>query len=256
MYLHFITYPFTVMPTKADISFVRSLAVKTAREREGVFVVEGPKMVGEALRSSLRVRRIFAVERMASFPGAEITGEKEIDRMSSLRTPQGVVAVVELPRRDMPPELAGRLTLALDGVQDPGNVGTVIRTADWFGIRDIVCSPECADAFNPKTIQASMGGIFRVAVHTMEMSALIRAAAKEDVPTFGTFLSGEDIYRAQLPSHGIIFLGSEGNGISPEAEAAVGRRLHIPSAEGCGAESLNVATAAAIVCSEFSRRKQ
>jgi TrmH family RNA methyltransferase len=221
------------MPTKAEISFVRSLADKRTREQHGLFVVEGPKMVAEALASGWRVRNIYNVE--------DGVPPRDLERMSSLRTPQGVLAVVEM--RDVPATAAGP-TLALDGIQDPGNLGTIMRTADWFGIRRIVCSPDCADRFNPKAVQASMGAIFRIPVTYGEL--LFPAGT----PVYGAFLDGESIYNTSFAPDAVVLLGSEGRGISAAAAAHVTHRITIPSFSP-RAESLNVAAAAAIICSEL-----
>lgn len=245
------------MITKAEISLVRSLTDKHARTESGLFVVEGRKMVGEAIASGLTVRRIFGTEEFASVAGCEVVGRKDIERMSSLRTPQGILALVEMPRRPLPRPEAGALTIALDGVQDPGNMGTIIRLADWFGIGSIVCSPETADCFNPKVVQATMGAIFRIPIYYTQLGDYLASAGEVGIPVFGTFLEGDDIYSAGLggtPS-GIVVMGNEGNGISPAVARAVTRKLYIPPfpADKPSSESLNVATATAIICSEFRR---
>lgn len=249
------------MITKADIQTVRSLADKRSREELGLFVAEGRKMVAEAAASGFAVRRIFATQEYADFPGVEITGEKEIGRMSSLRTPQGIIALIEMPRHEIPSDLSGQLVLALDGVQDPGNLGTIIRTADWFGVCDVVCSPSSADCFNPKVVQATMGSLFRVGVHYAELPEFLEKAGT--TPRYGTFMEGEDIFSADLgsPATGIVVLGSEGGGITPRTAEALersgGRRLFIPpfrTGATDAPESLNVGTAAAIVCAEMRRR--
>ena len=241
------------MVTKAEISLVRSLADKRSRLENGLFVIEGRKMVEEALASGFSVRKVYGTDEFASLAGCETVSRKVIERMSSLRTPQGILALVEIPSYDLPRSAEKQLILALDGVQDPGNMGTIIRIADWFGIVDVVCSPGSADCFNPKVVQATMGAILRVRVH---YTALPQWLASVSAPVYGTFLEGEDIYRAQLTAQGVIVLGNEGGGISAQAAQAVTRKLYIPpypAGEGSG-ESLNVATAAAIVCSEFRRR--
>lgn len=246
------------MVTKAEIQMVRSLADKKGRAEHGLFVAEGPKMVTEALTSRLRVRRVFGTEEYADAPGCEVVGRKDLERMSALKTPQGVMALVEIPRRDTPPQTAGGLILALDGVQDPGNMGTILRTADWFGIRTVVCSEDSADCFNPKVVQASMGAVFRVAVHYTALEVVLAQAAGDGTPVYGAFLDGENVYTADLGAAptGIIVMGNEGNGIRRDIAATVTRRLYIPPypAGRPSSESLNVATATAILCSEFRRR--
>lgn len=242
------------MITKSEISFVRSLADKKSREQHGLFVVEGRKMVAEALGSPMNVRRIFGTEEFAEIETCEAVSRKDIERMSSLKTPQGIMALVEIPQYSLPANPGSELTLALDGVQDPGNLGTIMRIADWFGIRDIICSPDTADCYGPKTVQATMGAVFRVRVHYTNLAA---ALGKTNAPIYGTFLEGDNIYGVRLESdRGIIVLGNEGNGIGDEVAAAVTSKLYIPPypAGDPASESLNVGVAAAIVCAEFRRR--
>lgn len=249
-----ILCPERKMVTKADISLVRSLSDKRSRAEHGMFVVEGRKMVAEAFVSPLNVRRVFGTEEFADIKGCETVSRKDIERMSSLRTPQGVLALVEIPRYDFPAVLGSELTLALDGVQDPGNLGTIIRLADWFGIHDIICSHDTVDCFGPKVVQASMGAIFRVRVHYCDLPEILHGAR---TPVFGTFLEGDNIYKAEFDcGRGIIVLGNEGNGISEATASAVTHKLFIPPypADSRSSESLNVGVAAAIVCAEFRRR--
>lgn len=242
------------MVTKADIALVRSLADKRSRAEHGLFVAEGRKMVAEALDSRMNVRRVFATEDYAGVEGCEVVSRKDIERMSSLKMPQGIIALVEIPKHNLPENPGGELTLALDGVQDPGNLGTIIRIADWFGIRDMICSPDTADCYGPKAVQATMGAVFRVRVHYADLPRILRDT---NAPVYGTFLEGDNIYNAGLESdRGIIVLGNEGKGISRDVAAAVTGKLYIPPypAGMPASESLNVGTAAAIVCSEFRRR--
>lgn len=245
------------MVTKADISLVRSLADKKARAEHGLFVAEGPKLVQEALASGFGVRRVFGLPEFSAFAGFEEASDKDLERMSSLRTPQGVLAVVAMPDADATaPDPSRDLVLALDGIQDPGNLGTIMRIADWFGIRAVMCSEDTADRFNPKVVQASMGAVFRTgAAYVADLAAELQGCAARGIPVYGTFLGGENIYAAALSPAGIIVMGNEGNGISPRVAAAVTRRLYIPPypAGAPSSESLNVATAAAVVCSEFRR---
>ena len=180
-----------------------------------------------------------------------------MEGISALKTPTPVLALIELPRYRLS---AGTgtddLALALDGVQDPGNLGTIVRLADWFGIRDIVCSENTADCFGPKAVQATMGAIARVRVHYTALESFLTRAAERGTPVYGTFLEGEDIYRAGLSAGGIVVMGSEGNGISSGTARCVTRRLFIPPYPGAAptSESLNVAMATAVVAAEFRRR--
>ncbi len=239
--------------TKAEIQFIRSLDDKRAREEAGLFVAEGEKLVRELLASDFRVAKVYCTQ--GGFGDmTERATVKDMERASRLKTPTDCLALVEIPRRTfVPASLKGRLSLALDGVQNPGNMGTIIRLADWFGIRDVVCSADSADCFNPKVVQATMGAITRVSVHYGDLETILAAAS---LPVYGTFLEGENIYDASLSSEGVIVLGSEGRGISGGVGKLVTHKLFIPPypSGSRGAESLNVATAAAIVCSEFRRR--
>ena len=252
------------MISKNQIKLVRSLEQKKHRVAEGLFVAEGPKVVGDLLACHFRPRMIFTVsggekwevrgERLANIP-AQIVTEEELRRISFLQHPQQVLAVMELPNgknyslTSHPLPLTSSLSLALDGVQDPGNLGTIIRIADWYGIETIYCSPQTADAWSPKVVQATMGSIARVQMVYTPLEPLLRNAR---VPVYGTVLEGENIYRQQLSASGIIVMGNEGNGISQPVRQLLTHRLLIPAMRP-GAESLNVAIATAIVCSEFRR---
>ena len=164
-----------------------------------------------------------------------------------------MLALVELPERGVLPS-AGGLCLALDSVRDPGNLGTIVRIADWFGVRKVYCSPDCADLYAPKVVQATMGSIFRVEVYYTGIAALCRSFRNAGLHVFGTLLEGEDIYDSGLPQEGLVVMGNESRGISPEVRAELDRGLYIPSFGSGGAESLNVAAAAAVTLSEFRRR--
>ena len=177
--------------TKAEIQLVRALADKRGRAEHGLFVAEGAKLIGELRASHLRVRRIYALEGVFDGPGVETVSPREMERLSLLKTPSNSLATVEIPRYRLDAERLGdRLALALDEVQNPGNLGTIIRLADWFGIGEIVCSPGSADCFNPKVVQATMGAILRVRVHYAELAPLLARAAGRGTPVYGTFLEG------------------------------------------------------------------
>lgn len=243
--------------TRSEIQLVRSLSDKRGRSEHGLFVAEGAKLIGELRRSDLRIRRIFATEGLFEGPEVECVTEKEMERLSLLKTPSNSLALVEIPRYRLDAAHVGqRLTLALDDVQNPGNLGTIIRLADWFGIGEILCSPATADCFNPKVVQATMGAILRVRVHYVELAPLLAQAAARGVPVYGTFLEGENLYDTQLGRGGIIVMGNEGRGVRPDVAQAVTRKLFIPPfpAERRASESLNVAMATSIVCAEFRRR--
>ena len=261
------------MISKNQIKFIRSLELRKNRRQSGLFIAEGPKVVGDLMKRQLPAW-VVATPEWLQAEWAPVAGnrkdvgevqvmevtEEELKRVSCLQHPQKVLALFALPdagdegNRD---RLIGddRLLLALDGVQDPGNMGTIIRIADWFGIDTILCSPDTADAFNPKVVQATMGSIARVRLVYTDLVAFCRTLPA-DYPVYGTLLDGSDIYRQPLTAHGIIVMGNEGKGISPALRQLVNRRLLIPQFGGAvGAESLNVAIATAITCSEFRRRQ-
>lgn len=253
------------------------------REAENVFLVEGDKMVAEAVGSGQPVELLCATASFLAANGAGRAREvieasrDELGRASLLQSPQNALAVVKIIDNPFRVSMvADCLTLALDCIQDPGNLGTIIRIADWFGIGHLLCSEDTVDCYNPKVIQSSMGSIFRVKVHYCNLEHTLKEARDWGIPVFGTFLDGENIYRHPLSRSGILVLGNEGNGISPGVEKHAGERIFIPSFGGgagrpepfnsgagrpeslnsglSGPESLNVATAAAICCAEFRRR--
>ena len=243
--------------TKAEIQLVRALADKRGRTEHGLFVAEGEKLIGELRTSHLRIRKLFALEGVFEGPGVETVAPRDMERLSLLKTAGNSLALVEIPRYELNTEtLKGRLTLALDDVQNPGNLGTIIRLADWFGITDILCSPGTADCFNPKVVQATMGAVIRVRVHYTDLAPQLAAAAAQGIPVYGTFLEGENLYGAALSPEGIVVMGNEGRGVTEPVARTVTRKLFIPPwpADRRGSESLNVAMATGIICSEFRRR--
>lgn len=242
------------MLTKAEIQLYRSLGDKRERDTHGLFVAEGAKLVGEIVQSPLHIVRLMTT---TNFPNAEQISVKDMERISQLKTPTDTFAVVEKPHYDLGtahPE--SNLILALDGVQNPGNVGTIIRLADWFGIRDIVCSTDSADCFNPKVVQATMGAILRVRVHYANLKEYFDTIPS-GTPIYGTFLEGNNLYSTSLENRGVIVMGSEGRGVSAEVAQKVTNKLFIPPypADSQTSESLNVAIATAVICAEFRRAK-
>ena len=238
------------MLSKNQIKLIKSLELKKNRKREGLFVAEGPKVVGDLLRAGYRPYSFFSTQ---SRPDAELITDDELRRISFLQHPQEVLAVFHIPPSSLLPSPSSLLSLALDGVQDPGNVGTIIRIADWFGISNIYCSPDTADVYNPKVVQATMGSLAHVTITYCDLVPLLREA---DVPIYGTLLDGQNIYEQPLSDKGVIVMGNEGNGISPEIRQLVTHKLLIPNFNKNHetAESLNVAIATAITCSEFRRK--
>lgn len=246
------------MITKADIQLVRSLADKQARSLHNLFVAEGDKVVGEIVASKgWRLNRLFVTEGSTiQHPKAEVVTAKEMERMSAFKSPPRSLAVVEIPPRRLTPARADELVIALDEVQDPGNLGTIIRTADWFGIHRIVCTPTTADCWGPKVVQATMGALLRVEVCYGDLEGWLSEARSNGVATYATTLDGENIYQSKLSKGGVIVMGNEGRGVSPAVQSLVSDHLFIPPypADRHGSESLNVAIATALTCAEFRRR--
>lgn len=253
------------MISKKQAKLVHSLEVGKYRRRERLFVAEGPKLVGELLTAKFSPKAIFAT------PDWQTESNKELNKQSSIniisnnelrsislqRTPNQVLALFPLPEYTLPSDL-GRtnIVLALDGIQDPGNMGTICRIADWFGIEDIICSHETVDIFNPKSIQATMGAIARIKIHYCDLENYLSTARNLGIPVYGTFLEGNNIYDTQLSTNGIVVMGNEGNGISASISNLISNRLLIPNypAGRITTESLNVAVATAITVAEFRRR--
>ena len=236
--------------SKNQVKWVRSLQQKKQRDAEGVFVAEGQKCVEE-------LRGAFELVLMITPDNAT---EVEISQMSNLRTPQGVIGVFrkrQIPISTLNSQLS-TLSIALDGVQDPGNLGTIIRTCDWFGVHDIYCSMDTADCYNPKVVQATMGALARVRVHYINLKEWLEEVQKAGVPVYGTLLEGGNMYEKGAimdKRKGVIIMGNEGNGISPEIRQLITHPIRIPSypADADTSESLNVGIATAIVLAEFRR---
>jgi len=246
------------MISKNQIKFIRSLELKKNRKRESLFVAEGPKVIEELLKLKTPHTIIATKEWIDNNPKISNVievSERELESASLLKTPQQVLALfaIEITVQDLNID-ENKLYLALDGIQDPGNLGTIIRIADWFGIDTIYCSNETVDVYNPKVIQATMGSIARVKVVYTDLCNLI-SNLSDEMPVYGTFLDGSDIYKNELTPNGIIVMGNEGKGITKELKSLITNKLLIPSFSiGDTAESLNVAIATAITCSEFKRR--
>ncbi len=247
------------MISKNKIKYIRSLELKKNRNKEGKFVAEGFKVVDDLLALQPADLIVATQEWLhgkhlaAQTEVIEVT-EEELKKVSFLQHPQQVLAVFRQATSGDYSINTSELSLALDGVQDPGNLGTIIRIADWFGITHIYCSQDTADVYNPKVVQATMGSIARVKVEYGNLLALVESLPA-DVPVYGTLLDGDNIYQQQLENRGLIVMGNEGKGISPALAKKVNRRLLIPNfPEGrATADSLNVAIATAITCSEFRR---
>ena len=251
------------MVSKNLIKLIHSLELKKFRKESGLFVAEGEKLVFDLIAAGMECVKLIATERyLSSLPaldGVEVIAadDEELKKASLLRSPQGILALFRQKKSVCDPAVARKeLCLALDDVQDPGNLGTIIRIADWFGIENIFCSIGTADVYNPKTVQATMGALARVNVHYLDLPEFL-ASQHRSVPVYGTFLSGKNIYEHRLSPTGIIVMGNEGKGIGAECGKHVSEKILIPNfpAGRETSESLNVSTATAIVCSEFRRRK-
>ncbi|MDR0418995.1 MAG: RNA methyltransferase [Prevotellaceae bacterium] len=242
------------MLSKQLISQIKSLDKKKFRDEYGLFVAEGKKLVTE-LSSILKIQKIYSLSNN-DIENVEVISEQDMKRISFLKNPSSMLGIFHIPKHgNLDQPLPSEPVFALDDIQDPGNLGTIIRLCDWFGIKTLICSSHTADCYNPKVIQATMGAIARVKVIYLDLAQYLNTAVKKNIPVFGTFLNGSNIYNSELSPQGIIVLGNEGNGISKEVENTISHRLYIPSfSKETASESLNVAIAAAIVCSEFKRR--
>lgn len=232
--------------TKNEIKFIKSLTLKKFRYQQRLFLVEGIKGVREFLDSEFELYKLYATENIFDVE-TTLVSSKDLQKISALKTPNTAVAIFKMS--DLEISKTSTLVLALDDVRDPGNLGTIIRLCDWFGIETLVCSIETVDCFNPKVIQATMGSLTRVQVVYTNLEDYIKHSSFE---VFGTFMDGSNIYSEALPKEGIIVMGNEANGISPEIENLVNKKIGIPRFGNLKAtESLNVATATAIVLSAF-----
>lgn len=252
------------MLSKNKIKFIHSLEQKKQRKEEQAFVAEGHKSVGDLLLAGFKPILIIATEEWHSPTRLPVdvecitVTEEELRKASLLLHPQQVIGVFRIPsNKDLPSTqyVNDNLCLCLDGVQDPGNLGTIIRTADWFGITNIICSANTADAYNPKVVQATMGSIARVNVHYTDLTQYLCTLNDNNIPIYGTLLDGDNIYNAEIENKGVIVMGNEGNGVSKEVRDLLTHKLLIPTfpANKKTAESLNVSIATAIICAEFRR---
>lgn len=248
------------MVGKTKKKLISSLSKKKYRDQNGLFVAEGPKLVNDLLEAGMQPEVIISADTSQLRDSrhetvTEIVDQNELEKISFLKTPQNILGVFKKPTPQFKfGQHYNRLSLCLDGIQDPGNMGTIIRLADWFGISTVVCSEDTADVFNPKVVQASMGALARVEVVYTDLPEFCKQTIQQfNMNVFGTFMKGENIYSLNTPSSGLIVMGNEGRGIRRETEKFVTRKITIPSFSKSGMESLNVGIAAAIVCSEFRR---
>ena len=243
------------MFSKSQIKFINSLSQKKYRRKHGLFSVEGKKLISELINSNLNLHSLYTTDDIFDAEAGQTVQitEAELKKISRLSTPQVALALFEIPQPQEPK--IENIILALDDVQDPGNLGTIIRMCDWFGVKNLVCSEGTVDCYNSKVVQATMGSIARVNIHYTALPEFLEKAS-EETNIYGAFLEGENIYTQNLASEGIIVMGNEANGITPEVAGLISSKLLIPQfGEKLETESLNVATATAIFLSEFSRGK-
>lgn len=246
------------MLSKSQINLLKSLQHKKFRHEQGFFLVEGHKSIAEFINSAYHTEAIYHTR--AFDPKVLKLSQKinlceisvtELEKISSLKTPQEVLALVKIPQwAALQHELLqGKFSLVLDGIQDPGNLGTIIRIADWFGIENVICSEDTVDVYNPKVVQACMGSLARIKIHYTPLNSFLNAIK---LPVFGALLNGEDIYDTDFGHEGLVIMGNEGNGLRPEIQQLVNKAVTIPRIGK--AESLNVAIATALFCSEITRK--
>jgi TrmH family RNA methyltransferase len=257
------------MISASQTKLIRSLRQKKFRDQHRLYLIEGDKMVKELLEGMLsgdhRLHRLFATVEwireneswlQSMDPDVTEATERELEKVSNMVTPQPVLALVNMPDPDQgSAELMENPVLVFESIRDPGNLGTILRTADWFGIRHVVCSPDSADLYNPKVVQATMGAIFRVKVYVREIGQMLAETGMENRRVYGTFLEGESIYQVSLDKNPMILFGNESKGLSEQYDRYIHRKISIPSyfKDGKGPESLNVAASVAVVCSELKR---
>lgn len=243
-----------------QIKFLKSLQQKKYRQQSQQFIVEGDKMVKELLASKLETLHLYHTQDFnldVDLNGTETTSinEKELQKISSLKTPNKALATVKMPQYNDKLSLQNDYSLVLDNIQDPGNMGTIIRTADWFGIRTIYCSNETVDCFNPKVVQATMGSIFRLNIIYLNLEELFTAAQKQGVAIIGAALDGKNMYHDILPKNALLVMGNESKGISSFTKSQINHSIRIPSfPENANVESLNVSIATALICGELRRQ--
>jgi TrmH family RNA methyltransferase len=240
--------------TKNEIKQLKQLQQKKYRKLQQTFVVEGLKSIREFIKAGFIPVKIYSLEQVpvshSKYP-VEIITNKQLQQISFLKHPKDALAVFKMKTPGKIQETG--LVLALDDLQDPGNLGTIIRTADWFGFRQIVCSKDTVDCYNPKVVQATMGSLANVNIIYTDLQKFLE---KTSLPVYGTFLEGDNIYKTKLPENAMVVIGNEGNGIKPQIAALIQHKITIPKASNTLAESLNASVAAAVVMNEFFRRFQ
>ena len=253
------------MVSSSEIKFIKSLGIKKYRQEYGLFVVEGEKVVGELLESDFTVRDLVSIEESAGlikYDKCRVITDKQLERLSFFKTPNKVLAVVEIPKNKYNIEQFlsqdKLLLLGLDNINDPGNMGTIIRIANWFGIENIVCSPESVDCYSPKVVQSSMGSLFRVNIYYDDLARAINNIKKSgEVYIYSSNIDGISIYETPIQNRAMLLLGNESHGIRNEISALADYKIKLPSfpAGNSSMESLNVGVAAGVLCAEFRKRQ-
>ncbi|MEX2349419.1 MAG: RNA methyltransferase [Flavobacteriaceae bacterium] len=240
------------MVSKSQIKLITSLRQKKYRSKHQLFFAEGTKVIDELYQAGWKIYSLFSTEKIDGIPErlTTIISENELKKISNLKTPNKALGVFHIQEQT---ELQPKgITVVLDDLRDPGNLGTIIRLCDWFGVKNLVCSPDTVDCYNPKVIQSTMGSIARVSVHYLDLEKFFEN--NKNLPVFGAFMEGENVYREKLPEKGILIMGNEANGISSKMERYISQKISIPQfGVSHKTESLNVATATAILLSEFHR---
>ncbi|OYT17329.1 MAG: RNA methyltransferase [Bacteroidetes bacterium 4572_77] len=245
--------------TKAEIKLINALKKSHGRKKHQAFLVEGLKMVEELLATPIEILLLVAIpewesenKKYISLPFYRSIEERELQKLSSFTSSNQLIAVARLPKTKPFEVLDSDLILALDTIQDPGNLGTIIRTADWFGVKKIVCSKETADIFNMKVVQSSMGSVFRMHLYYTDLLPFLEEHSSSHT-IYGSLLSGENMYSQTLKSSGIVVIGNESKGISPEVQKLISKGIYIPRASHSKAESLNAAIACSVILAEFCK---
>lgn len=241
------------MLSKGEIKNISRLKQKKYRKTDGLFVVEGVKPVREVLNSKLKVTRLFVTEEFfndfSRFEGCESIRRAQMQQLSSMKTPPGVLALVEIPQNVKSSRTGG--VLLAESINDPGNLGTMLRTADWFGIKTIILSEDSVDVYNPKTVQASMGSVFRVGVKYMDLTLAVNELKASEISVYGATLNGKNVYKTEFPQNFALLMGSESHGLSGELLKLCDEQVSIPAFGQ--AESLNVAVSCAVILGEIKR---
>jgi RNA methyltransferase, TrmH family len=249
------------MLSKGLIKIINSLNQKKYREKYQLYIAEGEKLINDLINMGSPVEKIISTKPLEFIPiGIEFIQcqQSELDKLSFLKNNQGIIALVKILKKPLIlNDLHGRISIALDGIQDPGNMGTIIRLANWFGIKSILCSFDCVDIYNPKVVQAAMGAIMGVEIYYTELEAAIDSLIQNnDYKVYGAYMEGESIYETNLERNGILIMGNEGKGISEKIEQKISKKISIPSfrSDKFRAESLNVGVATGIIISEIVRQ--